>query len=255
MKRFPNGITGKPFYQHRAEHVPEHVRVDSVPVATTGDRGRGGGDRRPHLIGGSLHTLLYMTQLAAISQDPWFSRIQSLDSADYAALDLDPMPGVPFTRVLDVARWIHDELESLGATSVAKTSGSDGLHVYIPLPPGTPYEAGLLFCQIVATVVARKHSRVATIERSVRARGQKVYVDYLQNIPGKTLATAYSARASDYAGASTPLTWKEIDRGVDREAFTIATVPTRLHEVGDIWAAVREARGADLSRVERYARA
>jgi len=110
----------------------------------------------------------------------------------------------------------------------------------------------LLFCQIVATVVSRKHPRVATIERSVRARGPKVYVDYLQNIPGKTLATAYSARASEYAGASTPLTWDEIDRGVDREAFTIETVPARLQEVGDLWATLREADGVDLSRVTRY---
>ena len=117
---------------------------------------------------------------------------------------------------------------SLGATGVPKTSGADGLHIYIPLPPGTPYEAGLIFCQIVATVVAQKHPKVATVERSVRARGPRVYVDYLQNILGKTLATAYSARASDYAGVSTPLTWQEVDRGVRREEFTIKTMPARL---------------------------
>jgi bifunctional non-homologous end joining protein LigD len=194
-----------------------------------------------------------MTQLGAISQDPWFSRASSPAVADYAALDLDPMPNVPFARVLDVARWIRDELEFIGATGVPKTSGADGLHIYIPLPAGTPYDAGLLFCQIVATVIAGKHPKVATVERTVRARGNRVYVDYLQNIPGKTLATAYSARASDYAGVSTPLSWREIDDGVKREEFTIETAPARIREVRDLWAALRKAKGVDLSGVARYA--
>jgi len=243
MKRFPNGIAAAPFYQHRASDAPPGVRVETVSVVET----------RPQLIGGSLTTLLYMTQLAAISQDPWFSRVSSPQLADYVALDLDPPAGVPFARVLDVARWIRDELESLGTPGVPKTSGSDGLHIYIPLPPRTPYDAGLLFCQIIATVVAQKHPQAATVERAVKARGRRVYIDYLQNIAGKTLATAYSARASEYAGVSTPLTWQEVDDGVDREAFTITTVPARLRQVGDLWAALRDAKGADLSRVTRYA--
>jgi len=212
-------------------------------------------ETRPQLIGGNLKTLLYMTQLAAISQDPWFSRVSSLEYADYVALDLDPSARVPFTQVLDVARSVHEELEALGAASVAKTSGADGLHIYVPLPPKTSYDAGLLFCQIVATVVANKHPKVATVERSVSARGRRVYIDYLQNIPGKTLATAYSARASDYAGVSTPLSWTEIHHGVDREGFTIETIPARLAKVGDLWKALRESKGVDLSRVELYANA
>ena len=128
------------------------------------------------------------------------------------------------------------------------------MHVYIPLPPGTPYEAGLIFCQIIATVVAHKHPRVATVERSVRARGPRVYVDYLQNINGKTLATAYSARASEYAGASAPLTWDEVDAGVRREEFTIATMPARIRAVGDLWKALRSSAGVDLSRVSKYSK-
>ena len=242
MKRFPNGIAGKPFYQHRVAEAPPGVRVETVKAA----------ERRPQLIGGNLKTLLYMTQLAAISQDPWFSRVDSPEYADYAALDLDPSPGVPFTQVLDVARWIQEELDSLGAIGVPKTSGADGLHVYIPLSPNTPYDAGLLFCQIVATVVSNKHPKAATIERAVRLRGRRVYVDYLQNIPGKTLATAYSARASEYAGVSTPLSWEEIGRGVKREDFTIEAVPARLRTVGDLWKALRTSEGIDLSRVQRY---
>src|SRR5262249_4398136 len=104
---------------------------------------------------------------------------------------------------------------------------------------------------IVATVVAHKHPKVATVERSVRARGKRVYIDCLQNILGKTLATAYSARASDYAGVSTPVTWKEIDDGFDRRDFTIRTAPARFESAGDIWAALRESKGVDLSRVTR----
>jgi len=137
---------------------------------------------------------------------------------------------------------------------VPKTSGADGLHIYIPLPPRTPYDAGLLFCQIIATVVAQKHPKIATVERSVRARGARVYVDYLQNILGKTLATAYSARASDYAGVSTPLTWKEVDAGVRRQDFTIETIPARLKKVGDLWETLRASKGVDLSSVSRYAK-
>ena len=133
-----------------------------------------------------------------------------------------------------------------------KTSGADGLHIYIPLPPARRTTPGLLFCQIVATVVAQKHPKIATVERSVRARGTRVYVDYLQNILGKTLATAYSARASEYAGVSTPLTWKEIDEGVRREDFTIKTLPARLKDVGDLWVKLRSSKGVDLSSVSRY---
>ena len=242
MKRYPNGVAAPPFYQHRAQDVPPGVRVETVQVAET----------RQQIVGGNLTTLLYMTQLAAISQDPWFSRVQSVEFADYVALDLDPSEGVKFERVLDVARAIRDELDALGAVGVPKTSGADGLHIYIPLPPGTPYDAGLLFCQIIATVVSQKHPKIATVERSVRARGPRVYVDYLQNILGKTLATAYSARASEYAGVSTPLTWQEVDDGVRRQDFTIQTAPARFKKVGDLWAALRKAKGVDLSRVSRY---
>ncbi|MEP7307394.1 MAG: DNA ligase D [Acidobacteriota bacterium] len=245
MKRLPNGIAAPAFYQHRApDTVPRNVRVE--PVA--------GDDVPSRFIGGNLKTLLHMTQLAAISQDPWFSRVASIDAADHVALDLDPPEGVGFDRVLDIARWIHDELEHIGAVGFPKTSGADGIHIYIPLPPGMPYEAGLIFCQIVATIVAQKHPEIATVERHVKARGARVYVDYLQNIRGKTLATAYSARASDYAGVSAPLTWKEIHDGVRREDFTIQTMPARLTAVGDLWKGLRTSKGVDLSRISRFAK-
>jgi bifunctional non-homologous end joining protein LigD len=238
MKRLPNGMRGKAFYQQRApEDVPAGVRVETLPDDS---------DVPNRLVGGSLLSLLYTAQLAAVSQDPWFSRVASLECPDFVALDLDPMPGVAFEHVLDVARWIHEELDALGVPAFPKTSGADGLHVYVPLEAGTRYEAAVLFCQVLATLVAQKHPKEATVTRSVSARGRKVYVDYLQNIRGKTLAAAYSARASEYAGVSTPLTWKEVDRGVEREAFTIETVPARVQKVGDLWKGLRGAKGVDL---------
>jgi bifunctional non-homologous end joining protein LigD len=252
MKRFPNGIDKPAFYQQRSreEKPPPGVRIEVLPddLDPIGEPGS------KRLIGGSLTTLLYMTQIAAISQDPWFSRVQSPLYADHVALDLDPGEGATFQQALDVARWTRDELGALGVRGVPKTSGSRGLHIYIPLPPKTTYESGQLLCHIVATIVSSKHPKVATIERTVRARPSgTVYVDYLQNILGKTLATAYSARASDFAGVSTPLTWKEVDAGVDPREFTIRTAPARFAEIGDLWARLRTSAPADLSAIVKRA--
>ena len=241
MKRYPNGVNGKPFYQHRApDKLPVGVRVEMVKTDT---------ETRAHLIGGSLVTLLYTAQLAAISNDPWFSRVTSPDMIDHIALDLDPPEGLPFGRVLDVARWVREELDVLKAPGFPKTSGSGGLHIYVPMPAATPYEAGLLFAQIVATMVARKHPKAATVERSVAARGRRVYVDYLQNIKSKTLASAYSARANEFAGVSTPLTWDEIEEGVSPKDFTLRNFAERIDAVGDLWAALLRSKGADLRAV------
>ena len=159
--------------------------------------------------------------------------------------------------MLDVARWVRDELAALGVPGVPKTSGSSGLHIYIPLPPDTSYESGQLFCQIVATVVATRHPKVGDRRAHGRSAGRaaRVYVDFLQNILGKTLATAYSARASDYAGVSTPLTWKEVDGPIDPREFTIGTAPARFRQVGDLWEGLRTTKPADLESVfEKYSK-
>ncbi len=249
MKRFPNGVDDPvAFYQQRKqkERPPAGVRIEVLPpdIDPIDEPGT------ERFIGGSLITLLYMTQLAAISQDPWFSRVQSPMDADYVAIDLDPGDGATFTQVRDVACWVRDELEALQVPGFPKTSGSRGLHIYIPLPADTSYESGQLFCQIVATVVASKHPKVATVERMVKRRPRgTVYVDFLQNILGKTLATAYSARASEFAGVSTPLAWKEIDSDLDPRDFTIVTAPSRFREVGDLWARLRTSKPARLERV------
>ena len=253
MKRFPNGVEGKSFYQHRAPNpLPEGIRVTAVRESPEKPH-----SEVPYLVGGRLQTLLYMAQLGVISQDPWFSRLPDTQAADMAALDLDPMPETTFDRILHVACWLHDELERLGVPSFAKTSGSGGLHIFIPLPPGTPYEAGMIFCQILATVVAEAHPEAATVERMVRQRRpDAVYIDYLQNIHGKTLACAYSARASPFAGVSTPLTWAEVHEGAAAglrpHDFTMRSVFARLDRAGDVWAGLRGSQPADLEAVFAY---
>ncbi len=238
MKRLPNGVDGQAFYQHRApEPVPAGVRIATLPDD----------DVPARLIGGSLPTLLYMAQLASISMDPFFSTVEALHTPDQVAIDLDPQPGATFARILDVARWVHEILDRVGVAGFPKTSGSEGLHIFVPLRPGTPYQAGMLFCQIVATMVASAHPTVATVERTVNKRkAGTIYVDYLQNIEGKTLACAYSARASRFAGVSAPLTWDEVHGDIHPEQFTIATMLDRVGKVGDLWAPTREHEGADL---------
>jgi bifunctional non-homologous end joining protein LigD len=144
---------------------------------------------------------------------------------------------------------VGEELDRYSIANVPKTSGASGLHVYIPLPPKTSYEAGRLFCQLIATIVASRHPRHATVTRTVDAQGSKVYIDYLQNIRGKTLACAYRARASDFAGVSTPVTWREIDEGIAPQDFTMTTVPERVYRLGDQWAALRASPGVNLQQV------
>jgi bifunctional non-homologous end joining protein LigD len=229
LKRFPNGVTGPSFFQQNAGETPEIVRTETIHTQ--------GGSTNVRIVGGDLATLLYTIQLGAISVDPWHSRVQSLDHADYTIIDLDPGPRAPFLRVVEVARWAKEVMDDLGLHGALKTSGSSGLHIYIPLPADTPNEAATLVAQIVATRVSEAHPKVATIERFVKARGAtQVYVDYLQNIIGKTVAGAYSARANPDAMVSTPLEWDELTDDLDPREFTIETAPDRFAKVGDIWA-------------------
>jgi bifunctional non-homologous end joining protein LigD len=253
MKRFPNGIDKQAFYQQRhPEKTPPGVRREVLPEDVEPIDEEGPRDR---LIGGSLTTLLYMAQLAAVSQDPWFSRVADPISQDHTAIDLDPGEGATFKQVLDVARWVKDELDRYGIPGVPKTSGSRGLHIYIRLPPRTSYETGQLLAQMIATTVSTAHPKVATVERWVKRRPRgTVYVDYLQNILGKTLATAYSARASDYAGVSTPLTWAEVARGLDPTDFTVRTAPARFKKVGDLWEPLRTGKSVDLKKLLKSTR-
>jgi bifunctional non-homologous end joining protein LigD len=230
LKRYPNGIDGKAFYQQAApDDVPEGVRVEEVALNEEKQA-------RRRIVGGDLATLLYTIQLGAISYDPWHSRIDALESADYTILDLDPGPGASFQRVVQVARWVAEEMEGLGLHGALKTSGSRGIHIYLPLPAATPLDAATLIAQVVATRVATRHPEQATVERMVKRRPHgTVYVDYLQNILGKTVAGVYAVRARPGATVSTPLEWSELTDDLNPEEFDLSTTPDRVRERGDLW--------------------
>jgi bifunctional non-homologous end joining protein LigD len=194
------------------------------------------GEKQPRYVGGDLVTLLYTIQLGAISVDPWHSRIQSLGYADYTIIDLDPGPRANFGRVVQVARWAKEAIDAFGLNAAIKTSGSTGLHIYLPLPPRTPNEAATIVAQMIATRVADKHPKEATIERFVKARGATtVYVDYLQNIQGKTVAAAYAVRAKPGATVSTPLEWSELKDDLDPRGYNLGNAAERFERIGDIW--------------------
>ncbi len=229
LKRFPDGLNGEAFYQQKAPaNPPPGVRVETIQDAD--------GDRVDRLVGGSLATLLYQVQLGTISVDPWHARVRSLGFADYSVIDLDPGPRAKFDRVVEIATWVKEELDRLGLHAALKTSGSTGLHIFIPLPARTSNEAALLIAQLVATRVANAHPKEATVERTVSERAKSsVYVDYLQNVLGKSVAAAYAVRARPGATVSTPLEWTELTSKLNPSDFTIETVGERFARVGDIW--------------------
>ena len=238
LRRFPNGIDGEAFYQQKAaETTPKEVRVEIL----ANDEG----EKQPRFIGGDLLTLLYTIQLGAISVDPWHSRIQTCDYADYTIIDLDPGPRANFERVKQVARWAKEVIDGFGLHAALKTSGSSGLHIYLPLPPRTPNDAATLVAQMIATKVAEAHPKEATIERFVKARGgATVYVDYLQNIKGKTVAGPYCVRARPGATVSTPIGWDELTEDLEPRIFDIANAPDRFAKVGDIWGAAMKRKNS-----------
>jgi bifunctional non-homologous end joining protein LigD len=231
LKRYPNGIEGQAFYQQKAppeEQIPDGVRVERVQ-----DEGI---ETERRLIGGNLATLLYVVQLGAISTDPWMSRVQSVGDADYSIVDLDPGPKATFKRVIQVARWVKEALDELGLHAVPKTSGASGIHIVMPLPRGASYEISVALAELVARRVTERHPKETTIHRWVKERPPAaVYVDYLQNIRGKTVASVYSARAEPHASVSAPLEWREITDDLHPSDFTIHNMPERLRRVGDVW--------------------
>ena len=230
MKRFPNGIKGKAFYQQKApEGPPDGVRVEPVS-----DEGLTTADR---LIGGNLTTLLYIIQLGAISVDPWHSRVQTIQFADYSIIDLDPGPKAKFAHVIEVARAVKEVLDGYKLRGLAKTSGASGMHIVLPLAAGVPNDGARLIAEIVATSVAQQFPKLATVERWVKSRpAGAIYVDFLQNIRGKTVAGVYSVRAEPKATVSTPLLWEEINDALSPDDFTMETVVSRMKTVGDLWA-------------------
>jgi bifunctional non-homologous end joining protein LigD len=228
LKRYPNGIGGPSFFQHDpGEGVPDVVRTEQVPTED-------GTELR--LVGGDLATLLYTVQLGTVAVNAWHSRVGSLDSPDYAVLDLDPGAGVPFRRVMEVAAVVRAELERVRLHAVAKTSGATGLHVLVPLARRTTYEAAAALAEEVATRVTAARPDVATVERAIGARPPgSVYVDHMQNARGKTLASLWSVRARPGAPVSAPLSWRQVGPSLDPKRWTVATVPRQLARLAARW--------------------
>ncbi len=230
LKRTPDGVSGELFFQQNApESVPDGVRVENVAE-------QGAAQRR--FVGGDLPTVLHLVQLGCISIDPWMSRVGSLDTPDYAIIDLDPGPSASFKLIVHVAQWLKETLSELGLHSVPKTLGSRGIHIAIPLPRSTSFHVAIATAQAAAERVVEQHARHTTVERALenRSRGA-VYVDCLQNARGKSVAAAYSVRAKADATVSAPLTWDEVDDSLDPREFTTSTMPDRLDRVGDLWRA------------------
>ena len=235
LKRYPDGVDAKPFFQQNAaDDVPADVRVETVPSESTPGR---------RLIGGDLYTLLYCTQLGCIDVNPWHSRVGSLDYPDYTILDLDPGPKATFATIVKVAKAIKELLDAAKLVAGVKTSGSRGLHIVIPLPPDTDEDACKLVAQILAEQTARELPNEATTVRSVNARPPgTVYVDYLQNIVGKSVASVYSVRPREKATVSAPLAWDELTGRLNPERFTMDVVVDELAERAAIWAEAMSAK-------------
>jgi bifunctional non-homologous end joining protein LigD len=232
LKRHPDGIDGKSFFQHEApDDVPAGVRVERVPAAD-GRLGR-------RFVGGNLATLLYCVQLGAIAVNPWHSRVGSLDHPDYLIFDLDPGERAPFALVVDVALRVREALEGRGVTAAVKTSGASGLHLYVPLRPGVTSEQAHEWARGVAEEVSASAPREATVERALKARSAKsVYVDYVQNVTGKSVAAPFSVRARPGATVSMPLAWHELEGvGLDPTQFTIDTTDAELAARARVWRA------------------
>jgi bifunctional non-homologous end joining protein LigD len=228
LKRYPNGIGGPSFFQQNAGHPPTGVRTAEVETEN--------GELATRIIGGDLLTLLHTVQLGTIAVHPWQSRLPTIEYADYSTIDLDPGTGVPFENVIELAKHIRGELDSLGLSAALKTSGSRGLHIVVPLPARTAYAQSAALAEKIAARVTAGHRRLATLERSLQRRPHgTIYVDAKQNARGKSVACAYSVRERPGAPVSAPLKWDELERELHIQDFTIATMRRRLDTVGDLW--------------------
>lgn len=230
LKRYNRGIGGRAAVQQRAQRrVPDDVRTGEAPTAE--------GGRALRYIG-SRATLLYAAQLNAVEIHPWQSRLASPDRPDWVVFDLDPSPGAGFRKVVRIARLIHEYLAAVGVPSAPKTSGSRGIHVYVPTGGTVEYDVAAAFARRVAERIAAEAPSLATVARPVGERGYRVYVDHLQNARGKTAVAPYSIRARRGAPVSMPIRWDEVNERLGPRDFTLAGVPGRLERAGDAWAEV-----------------
>lgn len=230
MKRYPHGWQGKFFFMKRTpSHAPEWIETCRVDHRS--------GNVIDFPLVQDLASLLWVINLGCIDLNPWYSRCDDTDRPDYLHFDLDPVPGATFATVREVALRVRELLEALGMPVYAKTSGSKGIHVYVPIERGPTQKQVWTFAKAFALEVERRHPKIATAVYEVAARPRgRVLVDYNQNRWGSTLASVYSVRPRPHASVSTPVTWAEVEAGVETEDFTLRNMPARVRDRGDLWA-------------------
>jgi bifunctional non-homologous end joining protein LigD len=230
MKRYPNGIAGDFFFMKRAPSPrPDWISLCSIEHSS--------GNVIDFPIIQDLPALLWVVNLGCIDLNQWYARCDDVDRPDYVHFDLDPVPGATFEKVLESALLVRKALESLGMPCYAKTTGSKGIHVYVPIVRGPTQKQVWTFAKELARALEAQEPELVTAEYKVAKRPKgRVLVDYNQNAWGRTLASVYSVRPKPRATVSAPVTWKELERGVSIEDFRIDNVPARLAKVGDLWA-------------------
>lgn len=232
LNRFPGGIKGPSFYHKDMEvsQLPDWAKtVKLYSKANNHDI--------DYLICNDIPTLLYMANLGCIEINPWHSTYKNEDFPDYMMLDLDP-GDISFTEVVNTALVIKEICDELNIKSYCKTSGATGLHIYFPLGARYDYDQVKIFAEILANLTHSRIPSVTTVERTVAKRGNKIYVDFLQNRKGQTIAAPYSVRPKPKATVSTPLKWEEVKHGLSPEMFTMDNIFRRLEKTGDLWKGV-----------------
>jgi bifunctional non-homologous end joining protein LigD len=244
LYRTPNGMKGRGFFQKDAGGAaPAWVPSLKIPSDSRG------GASVDYILCNELGTLLYLVNLGCIELNPWTSRKGSLLKPDHVVLDLDPSDGNSFDDVVEAALAVKVVLDKIGVKGWCKTSGSSGLHIYIPTGGRYTYDQLAPFAKNMMRVVEELLPGSTTLERSLAKRDKKkIYLDHLQNRKGQTLASVYSIRPRDGATVSTPLLWKEVEPGLDRGAFTIHTVPERVEKLGDLFEDVLKGKGFALGK-------
>jgi bifunctional non-homologous end joining protein LigD len=242
MKRYPHGAAGAFFFMKRAP-APRPAWIHTCRI----DHGHGNIIDFPMVQ--DRAALLWVVNLGCIDLNQWYARCDDVDRPDYLHFDLDPGVGATFDRVRETALVVRAALDTLKMPSVVKTTGSKGLHVYVPIVRGPEQKQVWTFAKALAQELAVRHPALITAEYRVakRPRG-RVLVDYNQNRWGSTLASIYSVRPRPDASVSTPVRWTEVERGIRIEDFTMQNVPARIAQVGDLWKPLLSARGrVDLS--------
>lgn len=228
LQRWPRGIKAPMFFQQDLESAPEFIKTKRL----TNQEGR----ELDYAVFSTIGSVIHFVNLGNIEQHPWHSTVKHLDNPDWIAIDLDPK-SAPWENVLQVALKVKEVADEIGLEVFPKTSGSSGLHVYVPLKPKNEYAQVGEFARLLASEVAQRAPNIATVERSIAKRkSTQVYVDWMQNARGKSLASVFTARAKAKATVSMPLTWKQVSQGVKITDFTITNVPELLGKNAHPWA-------------------